>query len=46
MKQAKTLTAPELKRVLAVVAANRHAPRYKLAVLDISPRFEPILGRP
>ena len=33
MKQAKTLTALELKRVLAVVAANRHAPRTKLAIL-------------
>lgn len=33
MKQAKTLTAPELKRVLAVVAVNRHAPRNKLAIM-------------
>ncbi len=33
MKQAKTLTAQELKRVLAVVAVNRHAQRNRLAVL-------------
>ncbi len=32
MKQAKTLTAAELKRVLAVVAVNRHAQRNRIAV--------------
>src|ERR1700739_1425958 len=33
MKQAKTLSPAELKRVLAVASADRHAERNKLAIL-------------
>ena len=33
MKQAKVLTATEMKRLLAVVASSRHAERNRLAVM-------------
>ena len=33
MKQAKVLTAAEMKRMLAVIASRRHAERNRLAVM-------------